>query len=243
MIKYNAALVLALSLTFFSSNPIQCISPQDIVMEKVDSQRTTFELPPLPFGYDALEPYIDSKTVNIHYNRHHKTYVDNLNKAIKGTQWEKKSLPELFSIASSLPPAIRNNAGGHWNHSFYWASLCAANDKQPIPKNLEKELIDRFGSIDNFKEEFTKAGLTRFGSGSAWLVRTPRGTLEICSTANQDNPLMDSADVKGKPLLCCDVWEHAYYLKYLNRRDSYMESFWKLVDWQRVSELADQKEV
>jgi Superoxide dismutase len=171
-----------------------------------------FTVPALPYGYDALEPHIDKTTMQIHHDKHHQAYVDNLNKAIAGTDNENKSIEELVKKAGSISPAVRNNGGGHWNHSFFWESMAAASGSKPEGK-LADAINQTFGSFDAFKEKFNTAGLTRFGSGWAWLG-SQDGKLVICSTPNQDNPLMDVAECKCTPLLGCDVWEHAYYLKY-----------------------------
>ena len=171
------------------------------------------------------------------YAHHEKGYVDNLNKLVKGTPWQSKTLLEMFNEASRLPEVLRNNAGGHWNHSFYWSIMRRASQNPGMSPKLEKALVEAFGSVDAFKQEFKKAGLTRFGSGWAWLILTPDGTLKISSTANDDNPLMDIVKEKGTPLLTCDVWEHAYYLKHQYHRDDYMEAFYSVVDWNRVEEL------
>ena len=207
-------------------------------LEAVDLQVAPFELPPLPYPYTALEPSIDKKTLELHHNKHHKAYVDNLNKAIKGTEWEGKTLLELFAKASALPTAIRNDSGGHWNHTMYWKVMTGDSAKKEMPKRLETELIKYFGSVDKFKELFRNAGLERFGSGYSWLVRASNGSLQVGSTADQDNPLMDNATFKGVPLLACDVWEHAYYLQYQNRRGDYLNAFWNVIDWKKVDELA-----
>ena len=207
-------------------------------LEAVDLQKGIFELPPLPYAYSALEPYIEEKIMDVHHNRHHKTYVENLNKAVKGTEWEGKTLLTLFQSASKLPAAIRNNAGGHWNHSFYWVIMTGDAPKKEMSPRLEKELIQNFGSVDKFKEEFRNSGLDRFGDGYVWLVRDSNGALKIGSTPYQDNPLMDNASLQGTPLLVCDVWEHAYYLQYLNKRGDYLNAFWNVINWQKVDELA-----
>ena len=192
-----------------------------------------FTLPALPFAPGALEPHIDTKTMEIHHGKHHQAYVDNLNKAIAGTENENKKLEDLVKNAGSISPAVRNNGGGHWNHSFFWESL--APDAGGIPTGKLGDAINTvFGSFDNFKEKFTAAGMTRFGSGWAWLM-VKDGKLEISSTPNQDNPLMDTAEVKGTPLLGCDVWEHAYYLMYQNRRADYLKAFWNVVNWNKVT--------
>ncbi len=193
-----------------------------------------FTLAPLPYAHDALEPHIDTLTMQIHHGKHHQAYVDNLNKAVAGTPNESKSLAELVAIAGSISPAVRNNGGGHWNHSFFWESLAAPAGSTPAGK-LADAINAAFGSFDAFKEKFATAGMTRFGSGWAWLI-VKDGKLEISSTPNQDNPLMDVAEVKGTPLLGVDVWEHAYYLKYQNRRADYLAAFWNVVNWNKVAE-------
>jgi len=193
-----------------------------------------FTVPALPYAYEALEPHIDKETMHFHHDKHHQAYVDNLNKAIAGTDNENKSIEELVKNAGSISPAVRNNGGGHWNHSFFWESLGPNAGGAP-----EGELADainkEFGSFDAFKEKFNTAGTTRFGSGWAWLIKQ-EGKLVISSTPNQDNPLMDVAETKGTPILGCDVWEHAYYLKYQNRRPEYLNAFWNVVNWKKVAE-------
>jgi len=193
-----------------------------------------FTLAPLPYAYDALEPHIDTLTMQIHHDKHHQAYVDNLNKAIAGTPNENKSLEELVKAAGSISPAVRNNGGGHWNHNFFWESLAPNAGGAPTGK-LADAINAAFGSFDEFKNKFNQAGLTRFGSGWAWLIAKD-GKLEITSTPNQDNPLMDVAEVKGTPLLGADVWEHAYYLKYQNKRADYLAAFWSVVNWAKVAE-------
>ena len=193
-----------------------------------------FTLAPLPYAYEALEPYIDTETMHIHHDKHHQAYVDNVNKAIAGTENDTKTIEELVAIAGSISVAVRNNGGGHWNHTFFWDSL--KNNEGAKPSGKLAEAIDAaFGSFDAFKEKFNAAGTTRFGSGWAWLI-VQDGKLAICSTPNQDNPLMDVAEVKGTPILGCDVWEHAYYLKYQNKRPAYLEAFWNVVNWDKVAE-------
>jgi Fe-Mn family superoxide dismutase len=192
-----------------------------------------FTLPALPYSFDALEPIIDKETMQIHHDKHHQAYVDNLNKAIAGTENENKSLEELIAKAGSISPAVRNNGGGHWNHSFFWEILSKDGGK-PEGK-LAAAIDEAFGSLDEMKEKFNAAGATRFGSGWAWLGVLD-GKLAICSTPNQDNPLMDVADCKCKPILGCDVWEHAYYLKYQNKRPDYLKAFWNVVNWKKVTE-------
>jgi len=193
-----------------------------------------FTLPPLPYTPDALEPHIDAQTMQIHHGKHHQAYVDNLNKAIAGGEHENKSLEELVKNAGAISPAVRNNGGGHWNHTFFWESLAANAGGQPSGK-IADAIKQTFGSFDAFKEKFNAAATTRFGSGWAWL-NVKDGKLEVSSTPNQDNPLMDVAEVKGTPVLGCDVWEHAYYLKYQNRRPEYLAAFWNVVNWNKVNE-------
>jgi superoxide dismutase, Fe-Mn family len=193
-----------------------------------------FTLPALPYAHDALEPHIDALTMQIHHGKHHQAYVDNLNKAIAGTPHENKSLEELVKAAGTISPAVRNNGGGHWNHSFFWELLAPNAGGQPTGA-LADAINDVFGSFDSFKEKFNAAGATRFGSGWAWLIIN-NGTLQITSTPNQDNPLMDVAEVKGTPILGIDVWEHAYYLKYQNRRPEYLTNIWNVINWNKVAE-------
>jgi superoxide dismutase, Fe-Mn family len=192
-----------------------------------------FTLPSLPYAHDALEPHIDKLTMEIHHGKHHQAYVDNLNKAVAGTENESKSLEELVAAAGKISPAVRNNGGGHWNHSFFWQILAPNAGGEPKGK-LADAIKSTFGSFDEFKEKLNAAGTTRFGSGWAWLI-VKDGKLEVTSTPNQDNPLMDVAEVKGTPILGVDVWEHAYYLKYQNRRPEYLKAFWSVVNWDAVS--------
>ena len=195
-----------------------------------------FTLAPLPYAYDALEPHIDARTMEIHHSKHHQAYVDNLNKAIAGTPNENDSLETLVKNAASISPAVRNNGGGHWNHTFFWETLSPNGGGAP-EGNLAKDIETFFGSFDVLKEKFSAAAMTRFGSGWAWLILSEStGAYEIISTPNQDNPLMDVAEVKGFPILALDVWEHAYYLKYQNRRAEYVAAFWNLVYWKKVAE-------
>jgi Fe-Mn family superoxide dismutase len=193
-----------------------------------------FTLPALPYAHDALEPHIDTLTMQIHHGKHHQAYVDNLNKAIAGTPNENKSLEELVKAAGSGTPAVRNNGGGHWNHTFFWESLAPKAGGAPSGK-LADAINDAFGSFDEFKTKFALAGVGRFGSGWAWLI-VKAGKLEISSTPNQDNPLMDVAEVKGTPVLGVDVWEHAYYLKYQNKRPDYLAAIWSVINWKKVQE-------
>ncbi|MBN2349405.1 MAG: superoxide dismutase [Bacteroidales bacterium] len=192
----------------------------------------SFELPKLDYSYNALEPYIDARTMEIHYTKHHAAYTSKLNDAVNGTALEGKTIFELFRSVSSLSPAIRNNGGGFYNHSLFWKVL---SPNGGAPKgDLLSAINTSFGSFDKFKAEFSNAAATRFGSGWAWLVKTGNG-LVVSSTPNQDNPLMDVAEVKGTPILGLDVWEHAYYLNYQNRRPDYIEAFWNIVNWEEVS--------
>ncbi len=197
-----------------------------------------FTLAPLPYAHNALEPHIDTKTMEIHHGKHHQAYVDNLNKAIAGNDNENKTIEELVAHAGTISPAVRNNGGGHWNHTFFWESLQPTTLLDVINEpqgKLADAINTAFGSFDAFKEKFAAAGMTRFGSGWAWLG-VKDGGLVVCSTPNQDNPLMDVADCKCKPILGCDVWEHAYYLNYQNRRADYLAAFWNVVNWSKVEE-------
>ena len=196
-----------------------------------------FTLPALPYPHDALEPHIDTATMQIHHGKHHQAYVDNLNKAIAGTPNENKSLEELVASAGTISPAVRNNGGGHWNHTFFWESLAGKAGGSPSGK-LADAITSAFGNFDGLKEKMNNAGMTRFGSGWAWLI-VKDGKLEVSSTPNQDNPLMDVAEVKGTPILGVDVWEHAYYLKYQNKRADYLNAFWNVVNWSKVAERFD----
>ena len=193
-----------------------------------------YELPKLPYAYDALEPHIDARTMEIHYTKHHQAYVDNLNKAIKGTDLEKKTVEDLISDLNAVPEnirtVVRNNGGGHSNHSFFWNIMGPNAGGEPKGK-LADDIKSAFGSFDQFKEKLSAAGVGRFGSGWAWLIATKSGGLEIISTPNQDSPLMDG----NTPILGVDVWEHAYYLKYQNRRADYLKAWWNVVNWDAVA--------
>ncbi|HCD9236260.1 TPA: superoxide dismutase [Elizabethkingia anophelis] len=193
-----------------------------------------FKQAPLPYAYNALEGSIDAQTMEIHYSKHGAAYVANLNKAITGTSLEKESLVKILSGISKHSPAIRNNAGGHYNHELFWTILTPEKNTQPSEK-LAKAINQSFGSFDAFKEKMSKAGADRFGSGWAWLIVTPEKKLAITSTANQDNPLMDIAEVKGIPVLGIDVWEHAYYLKYQNKRADYLSAIWNVINWKEIN--------
>ena len=192
-----------------------------------------FELPSLPYALNALEPHIDARTMEIHHGKHHNAYVTNLNAAVAGTDLEGKSLEELMKVAGSSA-AVRNNGGGHWNHSLFWQILSPTGGGLPTGA-LAAAIDAKFDSFDAFKEAFNKAGATRFGSGWAWLCVDTKKELCVCSSPNQDNPLMDVSECPGTPILGLDVWEHAYYLNYQNRRPDYIAAFWNLVNWEEVS--------
>lgn len=199
----------------------------------------SFILPDLSFKYDALEPYIDAKTMEIHHSKHHAGYTKKFNTAVENTELENMTPVEIFSEISKHGDAVRNNGGGYYNHKLFWNFL--SSEKQEISdKNLSDNLNKYFGSFDQFKSEFSDAAANQFGSGWAWLIKKDDGELIVTSTPNQDNPLMDIADIKGTPILCLDVWEHAYYLKYQNKRADYIDAFWNVVNWKHVSEIFNQ---
>jgi superoxide dismutase, Fe-Mn family len=195
----------------------------------------SFELPKLPYALNALEPYIDAKTMEIHHGKHHQAYVTNLNNAIAGTDAEKMSIEDICKNISKFGAPVRNNGGGHYNHSLFW-TIMAPNAGGAPTGALADAINSTFGSLDKLKEEFNKAAVSRFGSGWAWLI-VHDGKLVITSTPNQDNPLMDIAEVKGTPILGLDVWEHAYYLNYQNRRPDYAAAFWNVINWNEVASL------
>lgn len=192
----------------------------------------SFTLPALPYAFDALEPHIDAKTMEIHHGKHHNAYVTNLNNAIAGTDAEKLSIEDICKNISKYPMAVRNNGGGHYNHSLFW-SILSANGGAPAGK-LAEAITTELGGLDALKEKMNTAGATRFGSGWAWLCVDANKKLCVCSTPNQDNPLMDLADCKGTPVLGIDVWEHAYYLNYQNRRPDYLTAIWNVINWAEV---------
>jgi superoxide dismutase, Fe-Mn family len=192
-----------------------------------------FSLPNLPYELAALEPHIDARTMEIHHGKHHNAYVTNLNAAIAGTENEGKSIEDLMANISKLPPAVRNNGGGHWNHAMFW-EIMAPNAGGEPDGDLASKINKNFGSFEEFKKQFAQAAATRFGSGWAWLCVDADDSLFICSTPNQDNPLMDIADKKGMPILGLDVWEHAYYLNYQNRRPDYVSGWFNVVNWKEV---------
>jgi len=201
----------------------------------------SFELPALPYAYDALEPHVDAMTMEIHHQRHHQAYVNGLNQALAGSDYEKWDLFELLrqiqSIPSNMQPAVRNHGGGHANHSLFWQVMSPQSGGEPTGK-LAKAIENDIGGFQNFKEQFTQAAVSRFGSGWAWLVKNAKGQLEITSTANQDSPLMDGLT----PILGLDVWEHAYYLKYQNKRADYIAAFYEVIHWPEVARRFEEHE-
>lgn len=193
-----------------------------------------FELPALPYEHNALEPHVDTLTMQIHHGKHHQAYVTNLNNAVAGTPAESMRIEDICKNISQYPAAVRNNGGGHYNHSLFWTVMGLGKGGAPSGE-LAAAIDAAFGSFDNFKTQFAQAAATRFGSGWAWLIVGADGKLAITSTPNQDNPLMDIAEVKGTPILGLDVWEHAYYLHYQNRRPDYVAAFWNVVNWDEVA--------
>src|ERR1700722_17400199 len=196
-----------------------------------------YELPKLPYPYDALEPYIDAQTMEIHYTKHHQAYITNLNKAIEGKPEDSMSLEDICKNISKYPMPVRNNGGGAFNHDLFWTVMKPNGGGEPAGK-LADAINSSFGSLADFKTKFGEAGATRFGSGWAWLC-VNEGKLNVCSTPNQDNPLMDISECKGSPILGMDVWEHAYYLKYQNRRPDYIAAFWNVINWDEVARRFD----
>ncbi len=195
-----------------------------------------YSLPPLPYDYAALDPVINQQTMQLHHGKHHQAYVDNLNKAVEADpSLQGRELADLLSGASALPKVVRNNGGGHWNHSFFWETMTQPGRNAPQGE-LGDAITSKWASIEAFQEKFEAAGAGQFGSGWVWLVATPDGSLEITATPNQDNPLMDVAEVRGTPILGNDVWEHAYYLTYQNRRADYLKAWWQVVDWEKASQ-------
>lgn len=196
----------------------------------------SFTLPKLPYAYDALEPHIDARTMEIHHTKHHSAYTTNLNAAISGTDLEGKTIEEILKNLDMNNGAVRNNGGGFFNHNLFWEVMSPEGGGKPTGE-LAQAIDENFGSFDAFKETFAKAAATRFGSGWAWLCVHKGGKLEVCSTANQDNPLMPNTGCQGQPILGLDVWEHAYYLNYQNRRPDYIQAFFNVVNWKKVAEL------
>lgn len=228
-----------IGLSFLGKNVLKAEDKKELFL---DFQQTTgpYTLPALPYAYDALEPHIDMQTMQIHHDKHHQAYVTNLNKALESVKDAPATLEEILKSVSKFPMAVRNNGGGHWNHSLFWtlmrANAPSGNASAPKGK-LADAINSTFGSFDKFKEQFATAGKDRFGSGWAWLIVGADKKLAIISTPNQDNPLMDVAEVKGTPVLCLDVWEHAYYLKYQNKRADYVTAWWNVVNWEKAAEL------
>jgi len=224
-----------LAIVLLSLSIVSC-SGQATNLKKIDMENlSTKEFPALPYAYDALEPYFDARTMEIHYDRHHRAYFNNYVAALKGTAYENTSIVKVFAEISKAGDALRNNGGGYYNHVFFWRIL-GKGSSGPSPE-LSAAINKAFGSLDKFKETFSNAAKTRFGSGWAWLIVNADKTLAVGSTPNQDNPLMDISPLKGKPILTIDVWEHAYYLKYQNKRPDYVEAFWNVVNWDEVNLL------
>lgn len=210
------------------------ISNNAFLSEGLTDESNAFTLPPLPYPYDALEPHIDRMTMEIHHTKHHMAYVNNLNKALSTAKVENVKLEDLLANISKYDIAVRNNAGGHWNHSFFW-KIMKPNGGEASGNILE--LINTtFGSMENFKSKFNETAMKRFGSGWAWLYMDNSKKLAISSTPNQDNPLMDVSEVKGTPIMAIDVWEHAYYLKYQNKRADYVNAWWNILNWKEINE-------
>src|SRR5574344_749693 len=226
-------MILAIAALPFSGFSQKNNNKKDIAMTTINK----LEFHNLPYAYDALEPFIDKMTMEIHHSKHHKAYYDNMMNAVKGTDMEGKTLEEVFANMSKYPAAVRNNGGGYYNHNLYW-EVMKVNGGKPSAK-LEAAIVKTFGSMDELKKQFTDAGKTRFGSGWAWLSVDKDGNLFVSSTPNQDNPLMDVADKKGTPILGMDVWEHAYYLKYQNKRPDHTEALWNVINWEAVSKKYD----
>ncbi len=231
MIKISAFSLLLIWL-FFGEFTIQAQPKQSPELLK---SHFPYELGPLGFAYDALEPHFDKMTMEIHYFRHHNAYVQNLNKALSGTEFENWNLEAVFAKMSQFPAAVRNNGGGHYNHWLFWKLLLPGGPAGP-EGDLLVAINRDFGTLDNFKNQFSEAAKSRFGSGWAWLSVDATGKLFISSTPNQDNPLMDLTEKKGVPILALDVWEHAYYLKFQNRRPDYIQSFWNVLNWNVVKD-------
>lgn len=235
-IGFSAATV---ATTAIGVNPLNalvgCTSPNSSGGSSGSGDALEFSQDPLGYDYNALEPYIDARTMEIHYTKHHTGYIDKVNDALKADEVNYSTAEELFANVSKLSDTIRNNGGGAWNHTFFWKAMRAPVDGNAPTGELLEAINGAFGSFDQFKEEFAAAGASRFGSGWAWLVSN-NGALAIGSTPNQDNPLMDDAELKGKPLVGIDVWEHAYYLHYQNMRGDYINNWWNVVNWDFVAE-------
>lgn len=221
-----------LFLSVFTFLSLSCATHASL--RSLNNEKFPLQLPELLYTVDSLTEAIDQETMSIHHGRHHRAYVDNANKALPG---EKRKVIDVLKKISTETTVVRNNVGGHWNHSFFWLMLTPDKERNTLPKELENEIKKYFGSVEQFKTDFEKAGASQFGSGWVWLVRTPDSQLKITTTANQDNPLMDTATVRGWPILGIDVWEHSYYLKYQNKRADYLKSIWKIIDWHKVQQF------
>lgn len=232
----TAALALA---SFGFAGASACAESAATHQEETESM-SAFSLPDLPYAYDALEPVIDAETMELHHSRHHQTYVNGLNGALEDrSDLQGTSLEDILARVSDLPKAFRNHGGGHWNHTFFWESMTAPSNSGAPSGALAEAINARFGSLDEMKSQFNSAGAGQFGSGWAWLIVNGNGELEITATPNQDNPLMDVAGTRGTPILGNDVWEHAYYLNYRNRRADYLDAWWQVVNWDVASERYD----
>jgi superoxide dismutase, Fe-Mn family len=219
-------------LSVFFAASVSCASSG--TLKSLNSEKFPVKLPELGYKTDSLMPSIDKETMEIHHSRHHKAYVDNANKALPN---EKSTVIDILKNVSKLTETVRNNVGGHWNHSFFWLMLTPEPKNQQMPERLNKEITAAFGSVDNFKAEVEKAAMSRFGSGWVWLIRNQEGKLQVVSSAYQDNPLMDNAPVRGIPVFGIDIWEHAYYLKYQNKRGEYLKEIWKVINWSQVNKF------
>ena len=231
-LKAGALFALAGTAIKAIGNPVAALSSMEHAAENPPPPPMPFNLPPLPYAYEALEPHIDRMTMEIHYTKHHQAYVNNLNTAVAGTETGNLSLDDICKNISKYPSVVRNNAGGHYNHSMFWSIMKQGSGGAPSGAVAEA-INNSFTSFEEFRKKFNTTALARFGSGWTWLV-VKDGKLEIGSTPNQDNPLMDISDLKGTPLLGLDVWEHAYYLKYQNKRADYVNAWWNLVNWEEV---------
>lgn len=238
--KTKATVLVGLTVVFMLFASFKLFTNTELQTNNIETNKTeivmtnvTHTLPALSYAYNALEPHIDARTMEIHHTKHHQAYINNLNNAIEGTDLAGKPLEEIFATMSKHSMAVRNNGGGHWNHAMFWNMMSPNGGGKPSGKLLSA-IEQKFTSFEKFQDEFNKAGATRFGSGWAWLIVDSNGELQVTSTPNQDNPLMDVAEVKGTPILGIDVWEHAYYLQYQNRRPDYMKAFWNVINWAEV---------
>lgn len=231
-------LILSGSLFALSMRTSKSVDESSFYTRGADGAQNGFAFPALPYAYDALEPYIDKLTVEIHYDRHHRNYYNKFVTAVKGTEMEKMSLEAIFANMSKYPETVRNNGGGFYNHTLYWENM--APNAGGLPTGKLAAAIDKsFGSFEKFKEKFDLAAKAKFGSGWAWLIVDKTGVLKVTTTSNQDNPLMDVIAPRGIPVLALDVWEHAYYLKYQNKRTDYVDAFWSLINWPEVQKRYD----